>query len=295
MGERFTDIAASPVPVLLPFDTAAFLRDRAAGNGSTATGAANAPVGNYLSGFQRGAVLLSRARRLRAVVVARAQDMGELGISYSSPIYVHITGSALLYELDEPAGMIGWPVTGGLEADFPGIARLFLENYVRYTFVRYGVPYTVSIECFEAARAFARSPAATPTRSRCASQGAAAGRRHAAAQIRARSTPNTIERPSARSSVFTYHGPGSLLPGTGFKGRTGVADYTVYSKIRFPLADAPAFANSQSFMNWGNCEATGRHGLGMRGKVAAYRCRAQQPDADLRRVGGGELLLSMAR
>src|SRR5262249_41884938 len=29
-GERFANIAASPVPVLLPFDTAAFLRDRAA-------------------------------------------------------------------------------------------------------------------------------------------------------------------------------------------------------------------------------------------------------------------------
>ena len=28
-GERFANIAASPVPVLLPFDTAAFLRDRA--------------------------------------------------------------------------------------------------------------------------------------------------------------------------------------------------------------------------------------------------------------------------
>ena len=29
-GERFANIAASPVPVPLPFDTAAFLRDRAA-------------------------------------------------------------------------------------------------------------------------------------------------------------------------------------------------------------------------------------------------------------------------
>jgi len=40
--------------------------------------------------------------------------------------------------------------------------------------------------------------------------------------------------------------------------------------MRFPLADAPAFANSQSFMNWGNCEGTGRSGGGARG---AYRCR----------------------
>jgi peptidase M23-like protein len=51
------------------------------------------------------------------------------------------------------------------------------------------------------------------------------------------------------------------------------SDYTVYSKIRFPIADAPAFANSQSFMNWGNCEATGRSGAGSRNGVGAYRCR----------------------
>jgi hypothetical protein len=43
--------------------------------------------------------------------------------------------------------------------------------------------------------------------------------------------------------------------------------------MRFPLADAPAFANSQSFMNWGNCDATGRDGAGSRDGVGAYRCR----------------------
>ena len=59
------------------------------------------------------------------------------------------------------------------------------------------------------------------------------------------SEPMTIERPAARSTVFTYHSPGNLLPGTGFRGRTGVADYTVYSRIRFPMTDAPSFANSQ--------------------------------------------------
>src|SRR5262245_43074027 len=46
-GERFGHIAASPVPVLLPFDTAAFLRDRAAPAPEAAS--ANAP--SYLSGF----------------------------------------------------------------------------------------------------------------------------------------------------------------------------------------------------------------------------------------------------
>src|SRR5215471_8399894 len=35
-SERFANIAASPVPVLLPFDTAAFVRDRAAADPAAA-------------------------------------------------------------------------------------------------------------------------------------------------------------------------------------------------------------------------------------------------------------------
>src|SRR5258707_13830171 len=73
--------------------------------------------------------------------------MPELRTGFSDPIYTHVGGSALLYEVDDPAGMIGWPVHGLDE--FPGIRRMFLENYVRYTFVRYGVPYVVAIECFD--------------------------------------------------------------------------------------------------------------------------------------------------
>ncbi len=44
MGERFANIAASPVPVLLPIDTAAYLRDAAAGTAETTI--------PYLSGFE---------------------------------------------------------------------------------------------------------------------------------------------------------------------------------------------------------------------------------------------------
>src|SRR5262249_30188065 len=47
-GERFANIAASPVPVLLPFDTAAFLRDRAAAASDPAAANATAPADNYL-------------------------------------------------------------------------------------------------------------------------------------------------------------------------------------------------------------------------------------------------------
>lgn len=268
-GERFAHIAASPVPVLLPFDTRAFLRARA-DQGPTDTPADPAP-GDHLFGFNRTSFFFPGPAGYDAVVIAQAREMRELGISYSDPIYVHIGGSALLYELGEPAGMIGWPVKGLDE--IPGIRRLFLESYVRYTFVRYGVPYVVAIECFDGGSRYRKiscrdaDKVAVRFLKALRVVGGTPTKRPEAIQA------DTIDRPTELSTVFTYHSPGSLLSGTGFKGRTGVTDYTVYSKMRFPMADAPSFANSQSFMNWGNCEATGRLGAGMRGKTAAYRCR----------------------
>lgn len=83
----------------------------------------------------------------------------------------------------------------------------------------------------------------------------------------------TIDRPETLSPVFTYHSPGDMVPGSGMRGHSGRADYTVYSKIRFPLAEAPAFANSQSFNHWGDCDQTGRVAIGQLGKTAIYRCR----------------------
>src|SRR6185295_7251912 len=37
----------------------------------------------------------------------------------------------------------------GLEKTFPNIRRFILENYLRYTFEKYGVTYVVSISCFD--------------------------------------------------------------------------------------------------------------------------------------------------
>src|SRR5262252_309085 len=269
-GERFANIAASPVPVLLPFDTAAFLRDRAAAS-DPSTASANAPADDYLFGFNAVPFFYPGPAGYDAVVLARAQEMPELGIGFSDTIYIHIGGSALVYELDEPRGMVGWPVHDLDE--FLGIRRMFLEHYVRYTFVRYGVPYVVAIECSDGRLRFRRMS--------CRDADKVAIRFLKALRI-AGGTPqaqpeaiavDTIDRPAEQSTVFTYYSPGDILPGTGFRRKGGVDDYTVYSKIRFPLADAPAFANSQSFMNWGNCEATGRSGAGTLGGVRAYRCR----------------------
>ena len=271
-GERFANIAASPVPVLLPFDTASFLRERAAAANTAdpAAGMPNAP-GDYLSGFSAVTLFYPGPAGYDAVVRARAQDMSELAIGFADPIYIHIGGSALVYEVDEPVGMIGWPVHG-LEG-IPGIRRMYLENYVRYTFVRYGVPYVVAIECSDSGlrvrRMSCRDADKVAVRFLKALRLTGGTPRDQPAEVDA----GTIDRPPEQSEAFTYHSPGDIIPGTGFRRKGGVADYTVYSRIRFPIAEAPAFANSQSFMNWGNCEATGRSGAGKLDGVSAYRCR----------------------
>jgi hypothetical protein len=266
-GERFANIAASPVPVLLPFEMPAFLHDRA-----HAAEELPAETGNYLSGFNSVPFFYAGPGGYDAVVVARAQEMRELGISFSDPIYIHISGSALLYELDEPAGMIEWPVTKLDE--FPGLRRIFLENYVRYTFMRYGIPYVLSIECFDGGSRYRKISCREADKVAIAALKALRFAGGTPQQRTEGAGASTIDRPDAHSTVFSYFGPGNIIPGTGFKRKGGVADYTVYSKIRFPIADAPAFANSQSFMKWGDCEAAG---MGTRGGIGAYRCN----------IGGG--------
>ena len=150
---------------------------------------------------------------------------------------------------------------------------MLIESHLRYSFVRYGVPYFVSIECFDGANSSRRLS--------CREADKVATRFLKALNVVGGAPPakaaslvqQPIERPDQVSPDFTYYAPGDILPGTGSRGRSGRADSTVYAKIRFPMAQAPAYANSQSFMNWGNCDLTGRIGLGGRDKNAAYRCR----------------------
>jgi hypothetical protein len=269
-ADLFPNIASSLVPVLLPFDTAGFLNDRAAGVTRRAD--------DYLAGFHLSPFFLPGPAGYDAMFTARASEMPELGIAFSGRIEVFVSGFALLYDLAEPVGMVERPVK-----EFPdwfGIRHLFLENYARNTFERYGVPYVVSILCFDGGSRYRMIS--------CRDAGKVAERflkaLHVAggapAQTAEALEPATIERPEMPSPDFTFHAPGDIIAGTGFRGKGGRADYTVYSKMRFPLLDAPAYANSQSFMNLGNCDSTGRVSVGMAGQIPTYRCR----------VGGQTLL-----
>jgi hypothetical protein len=266
----FANIAASPVPVLLPFNSAQLLRDAAGGPPH--------PAATYLIDVRPPPFFQAGPGGYDALFSVYAKELPGSDVLYSDRIDVHISGSALLYELDEPTGIVHWPVNGGLSADFPGIKRLYLESGARYIFTRYGVPYVLSIECHDGGMRFHKMS--------CREADKIAIRILRSLQV-AGGTPHrqtgpaqpgpimadTIDRPHAESPVFTYHSPGDILPGSGMRGHPGRADYTVYSKIRFPLPETPAFANSQSFNHWGDCDQTGRVSLGALGKTALYRCR----------------------
>jgi murein DD-endopeptidase MepM/ murein hydrolase activator NlpD len=265
--DRFPDASRSPVPVLLPFDAGAFLRDHAAGLD------AGKPNDAYFGGFHASKFFLTGPAGYDAAFTVQPSDLPDLSdLHFSDPAEIMISGSAFLYELSGSVAEKAASVPD-LEAKYPGIRRLLIESHVNYTFVRFGVPYVVSLLCFD---------------------GSSRGRQlscHDAERIAARfiqalsvvggmpqphvvvKAPDTVERPTAMSPDFTYYGPGQIIAGTGVSGHSGRVDYTVYGKIRFPIASAPAYANSQSFMNWGDCDHTGRIPAGVHTKDAPYHCR----------------------
>ena len=239
MAQRFAGLTTSPIPVLMPFDVDALMRDQATG---TAGGDER-----YLSGFHAARFFYPGPAGYDAAVAIRTIDVPELAeIKFTEPIEVQISGSAVLYDLDTPIVAEGQTVPS-LEPEFPGIRRTMLEHYVRYTFMRFGVPYVVSIACFDAGVSRYRLPT-------CRSADQIAHRFLRALRVVGGgprdlhvASPLPLERPASVSRAFGYYGPGQLLSGTGFHGQGGRADYTVYSQIRFPIEDAPAVASSEVY------------------------------------------------
>jgi hypothetical protein len=184
-----------------------------------------------------------------------------------------MSGLRATYELDGPPLPEGQPVKT-LEADFPGIRRYLHESYIRYVFERYGVTYVAAIYCED------RRP--RPKILTCKQADRIAERFLRAlklvggspAALSASFAPAPIVRPDKVSPDFSYFSPGFLIPGSGLKKDIGGrADYTVYAPLRFPIKDPPAFPNSQSFNNWGDCDFTGRSVRALRKKGQAYSCK----------------------
>jgi len=248
LAARFPAITDSPVPVLLPL--------AAAGEDEIAPP------------FEHGDFFQAGPTGYDATFLVRTRDHREFDdINLIHPVGVQISGFAMLYDLPDANGAIAQPA-GAAEQSFPGIRKQILESTLRYSFERFGIPYVVSIQCFDGQQ--------TRTRLSCRNADRIAQRFLQTLRL-AGGNPNaamattpvqTIERPEQESSVFTYHAAGDLLPGTAMRAVIGDADHTVYARIRFPTASAPAFANSQSFMHGGDCNQTGSSRA-----ANGYRCR----------------------
>ncbi len=227
-SQIFTGIGRSPVPVLLPFDTAAFLDARQNG----------VPASLSLSRYQadfRSADLFDAGPAGYDAVFSLEPGAGDTlpPRSFARPVEVQITGS-------------GEPVKA-LSAQFPDLRRFIREGYVRYAFTRFGVPYVVSIQCLDSAPRPRRLACreAYPVAERFLKALRIAGGQPARPRM---DTPSEIaERPPERSLDFTYRPAGDIIANSGFRKQGGRADLTTYSQIRYPLVKAPAFVHSQSF------------------------------------------------
>ena len=237
----FAGIGRIPVPVLLPFDTAAFLDARLNG----------APASLSLSRYQadfRPADLFDAGPAGYNAVFSLEPGAGD-GMpqrTFARPVEVQITGSILLYDVDDPFGGKGEPVKA-LAAQFPDLRRFIREGYVRYAFTRFGVPYVVSIQCLDS----------TPRERRLACREAypVAERflkaLHVAGGLPSRPRMDIpagmTERPAERSPDFTYRPSGDIIANSGLRKQGGHADSIAYSQIRFPLEKPIAFVHSQEF------------------------------------------------
>jgi hypothetical protein len=237
----FTGIGRSTVPVLLPFDAAAYLDARLSG----------ALESLSLSRFQadfRPADVFDAGPSGYDAVFSLEPGAGD-GLPqriFAKPVEVQITGSILIYDINDAFAGKGEPVKS-LAAQFPDLRRFIREGYVRYAFTRFGVPYVVSIQCLDSAP--------RPRRLACREAYPIAERFLRALRVagglpsrpRQDIASETVERPTAASVDFTYRPAGDIIANSGSRKQGGRADFTAYSQIRFPLEKAPAFAHSQSF------------------------------------------------
>ncbi len=260
--KRFAGISKSTVPVLLPFDVEGFRKDVEAGKPEAASSE------KYFGGFHLTKFFLAGPAGYDANFTLSSKEDG-LKLRFDKPILFEITGAAFIYELDPPNHVEKESMPKELQEQFPGIRRILSEAHVRYVFERFGVPYVLSIQCYDMrpSSKHLTCKEADPLAIRFLNLLRIAG-----------GTPAKIPQPKfdlsrpEGTSDFTYYGPGDLIENSGWKKMPGRVDYHVYSRMRFPIAQAPGYVKSQSFMPWGDCYRTGTVGR-MGRKGAPYHCK----------------------
>ncbi|MEN3351162.1 MAG: hypothetical protein V7632_4797 [Bradyrhizobium sp.] len=240
-SDIFPGIGRSPVPVLLPFDTAYYLEARQDG------APASLSVSRYQSDFRPADLFQAGASGYDAVFSFEpgAGD-GMPPRVFAKPVEVQISASILVYDLADRLTGKGEPVKA-LAGQFPDLHRFIREGYVRYAFTRFGIPYVVSIQCLDSVPRAKRLACreASPVAERFLKALRIAGGQPS--RPRNDVTSDVAERPTTTSPDFTYRPSGDIISGSGARRQGGHADVTVYSQIRFPIEQAPAFAHSQSF------------------------------------------------
>jgi hypothetical protein len=264
LATRFSGIEKSTVPVLLPIDLPAFRKDKDDGKPDTASS------NKYFGEFSPSKFFLAGPAGYDATFWITPRDVG-LKFSFPKPVEIEIGGAAYVYDLDDPNHQEVFPPPKELAEKFPGMRRILRENNVRYAFERFDVPYVVTIQCYDrrpSSKFLACREAdqvALRFLNRLATAGGTPGQTVAEPKL-------DLNRPAGQSKDFTYYGPGNLIPNSGWHKMPGRADYNVYARVRFPIADAPAYIKSQSFMPWGDCYRTGDVGrLGRKG--SQYHCK----------------------
>ena len=269
----FPGIANSTVPVLLPFDVEGFAKDLAANPGQSPDKLAESVDRFMQSGFRQTKFFLTGPAGYDAAFGLKVSDVSELSdIRYADPVYVLFSGLGMTYQLDGPALPNG-ELVKTLQNDFPGIRRYLHESYIRYSFDRYGVTYVAAIYCLDTRP---RSKILTCKQADRIMDRFLRALKLAGGSPSASLTVDALrlDRPKDESKDFTYFSPGLLIPNTGLKKDVGGrSDYTVYARLRFPLKEPPAFPNSQSFNNWGDCDFTGRSVRNPRKKDQSYSCK----------------------
>jgi hypothetical protein len=255
--KRFAGIAKSAVPVLLPFDVEAFRKDVADGKPGAAAS------DKYFGDFRPTKFFLPGPAGYDATFV-----IAGVKTRFEKPIVFEISGASYIYDLDGPDHQEVF-TPRGLDDMFPGIKRILREAHVRYVFERFGVPYVLSVQCYDQrpSSKYLSCRDADPLAERFLRQLRTAG----GTPTKLQEPKFDLSRPGAKSD-FTYYGPGDLIENSGWKKMSGRADYHVYARMRFPIAQAPGYVKSQSFMPWGDCYHTGTVGR-MGRKGAPYHCK----------------------
>ena len=268
----FPNIANSTVPVLLPFDTDGLVKELAANPAQPPDKTAQSAARFMRSGFQATKFFLTGPAGYDSafsLALAGVPDLSD--IRYAEPVYVLFSGFGMTYQLDGPA-LPGGELVKVLQNDFPGLRRYLHESYIRYSFERYGVTYVAAIYCLDTRP---RSKILTCRQADRVMERFLRALKLAGGTPSANPTVGTLplDRPKEESRDFSYFSPGFLIPNSGLKKDIGGRpDYTIYARLRFPLREAPAFANSQSFNNWGDCDFTGRSVRNPRRKDQPYSC-----------------------